>query len=123
METKEIVKIDFSNYRKILLPGMIMGLELEKYIVLNYSTDKNKLSRVYKEAMKITLDHLIGQEHKDHVVQLFEIIAEDEFNTGFMKISDIMETIVIRAVGPVFKYVDVKELKDDELILEVVKGV
>ena len=92
-----MVELNLTSVQDKLKNRLVYGYDIEDYIVRNYSTDTAKIGDLYLKVVKKVQEHLIGQTNKE-TIELFEIVAEEDFNNRFAEIIDWLTMMVLRIV-------------------------
>lgn len=110
------VMINLSNYKQIINRNIFLDLDVEKYILENYNSNLIKRSETIKKIQIMILDaYNVKYEHHNEV---FDYINETDFISKIIRIYDVLDYIVLKAINIKFKEVYFKKyLNEDELII------
>lgn len=112
------MEIDITRFRDKIKNFIIYDSDLEYFILSHYSTIKSKQADLYKLCLDRTIHSILGDETDKTGVELFSVIAENDFNNKFMSFMDFINLIITRSVHEINKeYKVVNVTNDDKLIL------
>ena len=112
--------IDITKYKDKIRNFIIYDSDLELYILSHYSTIKSKQAELYKECLDRTINHILGNETDKTGVELFSVIAENDFNSKFMKYLDFITLLISRSVKDINnEYKVTKVINNDKLIITI----
>lgn len=114
---KEII-LDLSKYKIILERIIYSDLNIEEYILENFSTNKIEISELIKKIqIKILNDLNIKYDHHNDI---FNIIDEPTFITKIVNLLDIIEYLIRSKVDIKFDIARFKNYKDkNNLIIAI----